>query len=72
MCEPKELLPAEPRPGSVVLNRQDIAWQRSGNLWYVAHGDASLDWEELCRVHGPLRLLWVRPDYGSGESTTRP
>lgn len=70
LVEVKPPLPPEPRPGSVVLDKDGDAWQREhGNdrPWAAAvftQGVSEItraDWAYLNDAYGPLRLLVLDP-----------
>lgn len=57
--------PDEPTEGTVLLDCENTAWQRIGDLWLSTDEEfPSLSWHVLWTLHTPLVVLWdgkVRP-----------
>ena len=51
----------EPPEGSVVLNKDGLAFQRMGNWWFTPHWDdcPGEPWSVLVKVFGPLEIIYV-------------
>jgi hypothetical protein len=56
-------LPPEPRKGSVVLDKDGIAWQRGDESWSKPNSVSwsATRWLVLLAEHGPVRLLHDAP-----------
>lgn len=69
-AQPRTLSPDDPEPsvGSVVLDFNGDAWQRTGGKWFCA-GMLACEWRQLF-VSAPLRL--IHDGGNSGSRTTDP